>query len=262
MSMTEDQGATVTVGSALAEALARAGVKIAFTVPGESVLGLLEGLAANRIRVVAARHEGAAAFMAEAVAQLTGRPAVCVAARGPGRGQPGHRPACRPGRLRAASSPSSARSGATCAAARRSRRWTLVARLRAARQVGRRGCAIRPTPAPMLERAIATATRGRPGPVLLAVPADILDAGVRRRARPARGAPCRAPRRAGPDPRPQGPAPARRRSTAADPAPAPASCGPAARTPWSASPRRCASRSWPRGAGPMSSPTTTRSTSA
>src|ERR1700690_4490040 len=84
MSMTEDQGATSTVGSVLAEGLARAGVKIAFTVPGESVLGLLEGLTANRIRVVAARHEGSAAFMAEAVAQLTGRPALCVAARGPG----------------------------------------------------------------------------------------------------------------------------------------------------------------------------------
>ena len=70
MSTTENQGATTTVGAALAQGLARAGVKIAFTVPGESVLGLLDGLAANRIRVVATRHEGSAAFMAGAVAQL------------------------------------------------------------------------------------------------------------------------------------------------------------------------------------------------
>ena len=84
MSTAEDQGATTTVGSALAAGLARAGVKIAFTVPGESVLGLLEGLAEHRIRVVGARHEGAAAFMAEAVAQLTGRPALCIAGRAPG----------------------------------------------------------------------------------------------------------------------------------------------------------------------------------
>jgi len=59
-------------------------VKIAFTVPGRERPGLIDGLAANRIRVVATRHEGSAAFMAEAVAQLTGRPALCIAAGGPG----------------------------------------------------------------------------------------------------------------------------------------------------------------------------------
>ena len=84
MSVSEEPGTTITVGSALAEGLARAGVKLAFTVPGESVLGLVEGLAARRIRVVAARHEGSAAFMAEAVSQLTGRPALCIGMRGPG----------------------------------------------------------------------------------------------------------------------------------------------------------------------------------
>jgi acetolactate synthase-1/2/3 large subunit len=84
MSMSEGPDATVTVGAALAETLAHAGVKIAFTVPGESLLGLLDGLAAHKIRVVTTRHEGAAAFMAEAVAQLTGRPTLVLAGRAAG----------------------------------------------------------------------------------------------------------------------------------------------------------------------------------
>lgn len=74
----------VSVGRMFAEAVRRAGVRWAFTVPGESFLGLLEGLEAVGINIVATRHEGAAAFMAEAHAQLTGRPAVCIGTRAVG----------------------------------------------------------------------------------------------------------------------------------------------------------------------------------
>ena len=74
----------VTVGRMVADALRRAGVRWAFTVPGESFLGLLEGLAGAGINVVATRHEGAAAFMAEAHAQLTGRPAASLGTRAVG----------------------------------------------------------------------------------------------------------------------------------------------------------------------------------
>jgi acetolactate synthase-1/2/3 large subunit len=73
-----------TVGRFIADALRAAGVRYAFTVPGESFLGLLEGLRDAGIRVVATRHEGGAAFMAEAHGQLTGRPAAAVATRGVG----------------------------------------------------------------------------------------------------------------------------------------------------------------------------------
>jgi len=73
-----------TVGRFIADALRAAGVRYAFTVPGESFLGLLEGLDAAGIRVVATRHEGAAAFMAEAHGQLTGRPAVALGTRAVG----------------------------------------------------------------------------------------------------------------------------------------------------------------------------------
>ncbi|HEX5466292.1 MAG TPA: thiamine pyrophosphate-dependent enzyme [Candidatus Limnocylindrales bacterium] len=71
-------------GQAVAAALAAGGVRFAFTVPGESFLPLLEGLADGPIRTVATRHEGGAAFMAEAVGQLTGRPAACLATRAVG----------------------------------------------------------------------------------------------------------------------------------------------------------------------------------
>jgi acetolactate synthase I/II/III large subunit len=50
-------------------------------VPGESFLPLLETLPAAGIRVVAARHEGGAAFMAAAAAHLTGRPQIVLATR-------------------------------------------------------------------------------------------------------------------------------------------------------------------------------------
>jgi len=74
----------MTVGRMFADAIRRAGVRWAFTVPGESFLGLLEGLEAVGINVVATRHEGAASFMAEAHAQLTGRPAACLGTRAVG----------------------------------------------------------------------------------------------------------------------------------------------------------------------------------
>src|SRR5207237_5740880 len=71
----------VTGGQAVVQALRAAGVDHAFCVPGESFLGLLDALYDSPIRVIAARHEGAAAFMAEAMGKLTRRPAVCMGTR-------------------------------------------------------------------------------------------------------------------------------------------------------------------------------------
>src|SRR3954451_14023133 len=73
-----------TVAELVAATLRAAGVRIAFTVAGESFLGVLDALAAAGIRIVATRHEGAAAFAAEAYGQLTGRPAVCLGTRAVG----------------------------------------------------------------------------------------------------------------------------------------------------------------------------------
>src|SRR5574337_432654 len=73
-------------GHLLAQCLIAQGVDIAFGVPGESYLALLDGLYAHqdRIRFVVCRQEGGAAFMAEAHGKLTGRPGVCMVTRGPG----------------------------------------------------------------------------------------------------------------------------------------------------------------------------------
>jgi acetolactate synthase-1/2/3 large subunit len=73
-------------GHALVEALIAQGVDTAFGVPGESYLAVLDGFHEHReqIRFIACRHEGGAAFMAEAQGKLSGRPGICFVTRGPG----------------------------------------------------------------------------------------------------------------------------------------------------------------------------------
>ncbi len=71
-------------GRILADHLAAHGVRRVFLVPGESFLAALDGLYDLDIQVVGARHEGAAAMMAEATGKLTGRPGVAFVTRGPG----------------------------------------------------------------------------------------------------------------------------------------------------------------------------------
>jgi acetolactate synthase-1/2/3 large subunit len=73
-------------GHALVEALIAQGVHTTFGVPGESYLAVLDGFHEHRerIRFVACRHEGGAAFMAEAQGKLSGRPGICFVTRGPG----------------------------------------------------------------------------------------------------------------------------------------------------------------------------------
>jgi acetolactate synthase-1/2/3 large subunit len=73
-------------GHALVEALVAQGVDTAFGVPGESFLAVLDGFHrhAGSIRFVACRQEGGAAFMADAQGKLSGRPGVCFVTRGPG----------------------------------------------------------------------------------------------------------------------------------------------------------------------------------
>lgn len=72
-------------GHLLVECLVAQGVTHAFGVPGESFLAVLDGFHAYPdIQFVINRQEGGAAFMAEAVGKLTGRPGVCFVTRGPG----------------------------------------------------------------------------------------------------------------------------------------------------------------------------------
>ena len=70
----------------LADGLVAHGSDLAFCVPGESYLALLDGLYEHRgaFRIVNCRHEGAAANAADAYGKLTGRPGLCFVTRGPG----------------------------------------------------------------------------------------------------------------------------------------------------------------------------------
>jgi len=73
-------------GRILADALAGHGVRAAFGVPGESFLPVLDGLhdLKERLKFVICRQEGGASYMAEAWAKLTGEPGVLFVTRGPG----------------------------------------------------------------------------------------------------------------------------------------------------------------------------------
>jgi len=73
-------------GHALVEALIAQGVETCFGVPGESYLAVLDGFHEHRekIRFIGCRQEGGAAFMAEAQGKLSGRPGICFVTRGPG----------------------------------------------------------------------------------------------------------------------------------------------------------------------------------
>ncbi|TFW00535.1 thiamine pyrophosphate-binding protein [Oxalobacteraceae bacterium OM1] len=71
-------------GQILVDALRVHGVDTAFGVPGESYLAVLDALHDAPIRFIVNRQEGGAAFMAEAYAKLTGKPGICFVTRGPG----------------------------------------------------------------------------------------------------------------------------------------------------------------------------------
>ena len=72
-------------GKILVEALLRNAVDTVYCVPGESYLPVLDALHdAHSIRTIVTRHEGAASNMADAYGKLTGRPGICFVTRGPG----------------------------------------------------------------------------------------------------------------------------------------------------------------------------------
>ena len=162
-----------TVGRFVADALRSAGVRYAFTVPGESFLGLLDAFEGAGIRVIATRHEGAAAFMAEAHGQLTGRPAVCLGTRAVG----GANMAIGVHTAHQDSTPMFVVTGQVQRAIRGREAFQEIDQV--ATLGGLAKWAAEPRTADEVVEAMAEATRqalgGRPGPVLLSIPEDLLD---------------------------------------------------------------------------------------
>jgi acetolactate synthase I/II/III large subunit len=166
-------GPARTVGRFVADALRAAGVRYAFTVPGESFLGLLDAFDEVGIRVIATRHEAAAAFMAEAHGQLTGRPAVCLGTRAVGAANM----AIGIHTARQDSTPMFAIVGQVERAKQGREAFQEIDQVDTIGRLAK--WASEPDRAADVAEALAEATRqalgGRPGPVLLSLAEDLLD---------------------------------------------------------------------------------------
>ena len=165
-------GTARTAGRLVADTLAAAGVRVAYTVPGESFLPLLDGLVEAGVRVVATRTEGGAAFMAAASAALGGHPTAVLATRAVGAANL----AIGLHVAHADSLPVIALVGQVARSSRGREAFqevdlaaTIGGYCRWAREV--RDVAALPS---VLDEALRRATAGRPGPVLLSLPEDLL----------------------------------------------------------------------------------------
>src|SRR6516225_5008855 len=145
--MTTNQ-AHLSGGQLVVAALRAHGVDVAFSVAGESYLEVLDALFdAPEIRLVTCRQEGGAAFMAEAYGKLTGRPGVLLVTRGHGARHQIDREAFQEVDFRKMFAPLA--------------KW--VAQIDMAERVPEQ-----------INQAFQVATSGRPGPVVLALPEDML----------------------------------------------------------------------------------------
>ncbi len=157
----------------LVDELAKGGVRFAYTVPGESFLPVLDALRDQTdIRTIATRHEGAAGFMAEASGKLSGCPGLCMATRMVGAANMaiGLHTAMQD------SSPLIALLGQV-PTSRRGREAFQEAEL-ASIFGSLVKWSVEPTRADRLaeiaNKAVRVATEGRPGPVAISLPEDIL----------------------------------------------------------------------------------------
>ncbi len=174
MSQRDPSRPRITAARSLVAELARHGVDRIFCVPGESFLSVLDALVDHpEIRVVTCRHEGGAAMMAEAWGKLTGRPGVVFATRAPGatNASAGIHVA------RQDSTPMILFVGQIARDAREREAFQEID-LRAtfsslAKWASEIDIAARVPE--IVARAFQTATSGRPGPVVIGMPEDMLD---------------------------------------------------------------------------------------
>ncbi len=161
-----------TGGQLIVEALKANGVKRVSCVPGESYLAVLDALYESGIETIVCRQEGGAAMMADCWGRLTGEPGVCFVTRGPGatNASAGLHVA------RQDSIPMILFIGQVQGDAREREAFQEVEYRRAftefAKWVGEIDDAARIPE--FVTRAFAVATSGRPGPVVLSLPEDML----------------------------------------------------------------------------------------
>jgi acetolactate synthase-1/2/3 large subunit len=162
------------IGEVVADLLVAAGVRRAYTVPGESFLPLLEAFDAHpQLQLVSTRHEGGAAFMAEAEGKLTGSPAVVMATRAVGTANlsigihTAHQD----------STPMLALLGQVETAYLGNEAFQEVDLPSFLDQITVWATTVTRSDrvAPTIARALARATAGRPGPAAVALPSDVLE---------------------------------------------------------------------------------------
>jgi len=161
-----------TGGQLIVDALVANGVKRVACVPGESYLAVLDALHDTDIDVLVCRQEGGAAMMADCWGRLTGEPGICMVTRGPGatNASAGLHIA------RQDSIPMILFIGQVQRDAREREAFQEVEYRRAFTEVAKWVAEIddaRRIPE-FVTRAFAVATSGRPGPVVLALPEDML----------------------------------------------------------------------------------------
>jgi acetolactate synthase-1/2/3 large subunit len=161
-----------TGGRIVVDQLERNGVDLAFCLPGESFLPVLDALYDSSIRLVSCRHEQGAANAAEAYGKLTGRPGVCLVTRGPGAMQA----AVGVHTARQDSTPMLLLAGQVPRAFRGREAWQELDYGRAFGSVAKAAWEVDAAERipQHLARAFELALSGRPGPVVLALPEDVL----------------------------------------------------------------------------------------
>ena len=190
LDMERSPGDTVGVGRAIVDAMVAEGVRTVFGLPGGHVIAIYDALYDTpSIRHVLVRHEQVAASMASAYAQLTGEPGVCLVTAGPGctnllTGIAEAYVGCLPIVVIAGR-------GSTATVHRGASQEIPTDRIFApvtkwSVRVDRPDLVLE-----VLHQAFATARAGRPGPVLVDIPRDIVDAEIASAAYVPSGAPAR-----------------------------------------------------------------------
>ncbi|MCY0096075.1 thiamine pyrophosphate-binding protein [Hoeflea ulvae] len=161
-----------TGGQLIVDSLKANGVRQLYCVPGESYLAVLDALVDSDIGVTVCRQEGGAAMMADAWGKLTGEPGICFVTRGPGatNASAGLHVA------RQDSTPMILFIGQVQRDAREREAFQEVEYRRAFTEFAKWvGEIDDPARIPeFVTRAFAIATSGRPGPVVLSLPEDVL----------------------------------------------------------------------------------------
>jgi len=166
---------TIRAADALARRLYAAGCRHAFGMPGGEVLTLVDALEAAGIRFILAKHENAAAFMAEGVYHRTGAPAILVATVGPG-ALNGVNAVANAHQDRV---PMIVLAGAVDPDEVQTYTHQVLDQQAVFRPITKASFALVPGAAHVIaDKAIGIATEGRPGPVHIDVPISVADAAV------------------------------------------------------------------------------------